>query len=68
MSVVVISRASRIEVRFHYLGDGIHGFRIGQSDSPAMRNSALFVVGNEGARFLVWSWVGGFEDHAHNKN
>lgn len=49
---MVIYRANRIEVRFHYLGEGIHGLWIGHSDSSAMRNSALFVVGNEGARLL----------------
>lgn len=65
---MVISRVNRIEVRFNYLGDVVHGFWIGHSDSSAMRNSALFVVGNEGARLLVRTGVGALEDHAHNKN
>lgn len=64
---MVIYRVSRIEVHFNYLGFGIHGFWIGHSDSPSMRNSILFVVGNEGTGFLGWGWMEGFEDHAHNK-
>ena len=68
MFFVVIYRANRIEVRFNYLGEGEHGFRVGHSDASAMRNSVLFVVGNEGARLLEGTEVGVFEDHAHNKN